>query len=123
MCPTAQERIDKWIEKWSGDSKPVAISEDYKTKMIARLTPIFEMQVDVENAVRLILAEAGTATIMNGAYHSFGKQVMSLAVRFSGGQLLNIVDVKMNTWVARGLDQDILEKIRNTVFAIAAPAP
>jgi len=29
----------------------------------------------------------------------------------------------LNKWVARGLDQDTLEKIRNTVFALAAPTP
>jgi hypothetical protein len=29
----------------------------------------------------------------------------------------------LNKWVGKGLDRDILESIRNTVFALAAPTP
>jgi hypothetical protein len=69
------------------------------------------------------LAEAATPTILNPSYINFGREVLKLAGKFSGGQLLNAVDVVLTKWVGRGLDRDTLEKIRNTVFALAAPAP
>ncbi|MEO0075106.1 MAG: hypothetical protein ABIK31_03230, partial [candidate division WOR-3 bacterium] len=73
--------------------------------------------------VKLILAEAGIATILNPSYLNFGREVFKLAAKFSGGQLINAVDVVLNKWVARGLDRDILERIRNTVFALVGPTP
>ncbi len=81
------------------------------------------MQETVENEVKLILAEAGTSTIQNPFYINFGREVYKLKNKFTGAQLLNTVDITINKWVGKGLDRDTLEKIRNTVFAIAAPAP
>ena len=118
----ASRRLEKWDAMLSGDVLSTRVA-GYKGKMREQLAAIFPMQEEVENQVKLILAEAGTSTIMNSFYINFGREVYKLKLRFSGGQLLNAVNVVMNKWVARGLDQDILEKIRNTVFTIAPPAP
>ncbi|MCX8014807.1 MAG: hypothetical protein N2748_02195 [candidate division WOR-3 bacterium] len=117
----ANRRIDKWDAFLSGDVLSKAVGE-YKPKMLEQITSIFPELETVENEVKLILAEAGTATILNPSYINFGREVWKLAKRFTGSQLLNAVNVLLNKWVARGLDQDILEKIRNTVFALAAPS-
>jgi hypothetical protein len=95
----------------------------YKPKMHEQIAAVFPQLEAVENEVKLILAEAGTQTILNPAYINFGREVWRNTTKFSGGQLINAVNILLNKWVARGLDQDTLEKIRNTVFALAAPAP
>jgi len=118
----ANRRIDKWDAFLSGDVLSKTVGE-YKPKMREQITNSFPQLEAVENEVKLILAEAGTSTILNPAYINFGREVWRNANKFSGGQLLNAVNVLLNKWVARGLDQDILEKIRNTVFSIAPPAP
>ena len=118
----ASRRLDKWDAMFSGDVVSTKLA-GYKEKMREQLAAIFPQQESLENEVKLILAEAGTQTIMNPSYINFGREVYKLKLKFSGGQLLNAVNVGMNKWVARGLDQDILEKIRNTVFTIAPPAP
>jgi len=118
----ASRRLDKWDAMFSGDVVSTKLA-GYKEKMREQLAAIFPQQESLENEVKLILAEAGTSTIMNPSYINFGREVYKLKLKFSGGQLLNAVNVVMNKWVARGLDQDILEKIRNTVFTIAPPAP
>lgn len=118
----ANRRIDKWDAFLSGDVLSEAVGK-YKPKMHEQIATIFPQLETVENEVKLILAEAATPTILNPAYINFGREVWKNAIRFSGGQLLNTVDVLLNKWVGRGLDRDILEKIRNTVFALAAPAP
>jgi len=118
----ASRRLDKWDAMLSGDVLSTKVA-GYKDKMREQLSAIFPQQEAVENEVKLILAEAGTPTIMNPFYINFGREVYKLANKFSGGQLLNAVDIILNKWVGRGLDRDTLEKIRNTIFTLAAPAP
>jgi len=118
----ASRRLDKWDNFLSGDVLSVAVG-NYKNKMHEQLSSIFPQLEMVENEVKLILAEAATPTIMNPFYINFGREVWKSAGKFSGGQLLNAVDVLLNKWVGRGLDRDTLEKIRNTIFSLAAPAP
>ena len=118
----ASRRLDKWDAMFSGDVVSVKLA-GYKEKMKEQLASIFPKQEALENEVKLILAEAGTQTILNPSYINFGREVLKLAQKFSGGQLINAVNIVLNKWVARGLDQDTLEKIRNTVFALAAPTP
>lgn len=118
----ASRRLDKWEAMFSGDVVSTKLA-GYKEKMKEQLSTIFPKQEALENEVKLILAEAGTSTILNPSYINFGREVLKLAEKFTGGQLINAVNIVLNKWVARGLDQDTLEKIRNTVFALAAPAP
>jgi hypothetical protein len=99
----ASRRLDKWDNFLSGDVLSVAVG-NYKTKMHEQLSSIFPQLETVENEVKLILAEAGTSTILNPAYINFGREVWRNANKFSGGQLLNAVNVLLNKWVARGLD-------------------
>ena len=118
----ANRRINKWDNFLSGDVLSEAVGK-YKSKMHEQIAEIFPKLEEIENAVKLVLAEAGTSTILNPAYINFGREVWKLSNKFSGGQLINAVNILLNKWVARGLDQDTLEKIRNTVFALAAPTP
>jgi hypothetical protein len=118
----ASRRLEKWDAMFSGDVVSVKLA-GYKDKMKEQLSSIFPKQEALENEVKLILAEAGTQTILNPAYINFGREVLKMAEKFTGGQLINAVNIVLNKWVARGLDQDTLEKIRNTVFALAAPTP
>lgn len=118
----ASRRLEKWDNNYSGD----VLSErmkNYKDKMREQLSTIFPLQETLENEVKTILAEAGTSTVLNPAYLNFGREVLKLCQKFSGGQLINAVDVVLNKWVARALDRDILERIRNTVFALVGPSP
>jgi hypothetical protein len=123
MPKNAQQRLAKWTERYAGKSIPACVTEQMKTSLVETMTKVFEEQVAVEEAVKLILAEAGFATMFNGFYHAFGKQVWTAMQKFSGTQLLAEVDAMVSNWHAKGLDTDTLERIRNSVFALAAPAP
>jgi hypothetical protein len=54
---------------------------------------------------------------------NFGRQSFKLAREFSGGTLINRVNIALQRWVADGFTQAILERIRVVVFALAAPGP
>lgn len=118
----ANRRLDKWDNNYSGDVLSARMTT-YKEKMREQLSSIFPAQEELENEVKLILAEAGTPTMLNVGYLGFGRQCYKLCLKFSGAQLLNAVDIVLNKWVAAGLDRDILERIRNTVFVLTAPTP
>ncbi len=118
----ASRRLEKWDAMFSGDVLSQKLA-NYKDKMKEQLATIFPEQETLENEVKLILYEAGTPTLLNPSYLNFAREVYRYAKRFSGPQLLKEVDVLVNKWHARTLDKDILERIRNTVFALAAPAP
>lgn len=117
----AQNRIDKWTAKMAGEALSVVTGRQL-TKMTDQVADVFPKLEELENEIKLVLAEAGTQTILNPAYLNFGRQTYRACKRFSGGQLINTVNIYLNRWVAEGLDQDTLEKIRDIVFALAAPA-
>lgn len=118
----ANYRIEKWEAKLSGDALSV-VAGKLKPMMLQQITLRFPEIVEVENAVNEVLAEAGTSVILNGSYQSFGRELYRMRRTFSGTQLENTAQVALTKWVARGLDSDTLERIRNTVFALAAPTP
>ncbi|MEO0072995.1 MAG: hypothetical protein ABIK10_06180 [candidate division WOR-3 bacterium] len=112
-------RLEKWDNFLSGDVLSVAVG-NYKPKMREQLSNIFPELETLENEVKIILAEAGTPSMFNTFYLNFAREVYRYAKKFSGSQLLREVDIILNKWHQRSLDRDVLERIRNTVFTIAA---
>lgn len=116
------ERMTKYAAKFA---EPLQGVLALKSKATATLTfnRATRRMVPIEHATKLILGEAGVSKIQNPFYINFSRKVLGLKLQgIMGDQLIYMVDVELNLSVGRGLDRDILERIRNTVFAIAAPA-
>jgi len=119
----ANDRIVKWIAKFSGERQGVTALLS-KVTATYQIKAVFNTQVADETKIKLILAEAGTPRMLNPFYINFGREIRGFINQgIKGGQLLNVVNIAMNKYVARQLDQDTLEKIRNTCFTYGAPAP
>ena len=118
----ANLRISKWIAKMQGEALSVVTGRQ-KESMTEQIQQEFPRLETLENEIKVILGEAGLATILNPSYLNFGRQVYKSCRKFSGGQLLYNADVLLNRWVGEGLDRDILERVRNTVFELTAPTP
>lgn len=117
------DRIEKWIAKFSGERQGVAAKLSLD-KARATIKQRFAQQYGDETNIKMILAEAAIPRRHNPFYLSCGREFRGLFNQnFSGGQLLAAIEIVMNKWNARGLNIDILEKIRNTVFTLRAPAP
>jgi hypothetical protein len=118
----ALRRIEKWNIKLDGD----VLSE-----RVAKLKPMMKSQVEsefpalaeVENEVKVILGDIGLSSSLNPPYLNFARETYRMSKRLLGKQLLREVNASMAKWIARGFDQDILERIRNAVFALTAPQP
>lgn len=113
-------RIEKWINNTKGDYIPKK-TEGLLPSMTAQMINWTSKIVGVEQKTKVILSEAGASTILNPFYLSFAREVMTAKATFKGAQLLEKVDEILNKWTARSLDTDILERIRNSIFTLAAP--
>lgn len=119
---TADKRIAKWIAKMQGDAVSVVTARQIE-KMSEYIQTAFVDIEKLENETKAILDEAAVPTIQNPTYLNFAREVGRSCRKFGGGQLIGNVDVILNKYVGMGLDRDILERIRDTVFALGAPAP
>jgi hypothetical protein len=106
--------------------KPEQIKEVYESKkdrMVAEETEAINRQVAIENRVRGILAEGTVPCTLTIWYISFAREVDKLHKHYGGGgTLLAEVAIALYKWKTRGLDESFLNKIRDEVFAIPAPA-
>jgi len=118
----ALRRIEKWDMKLAGDVLSERVA-NLKPMMKSQIEAEFPALVEVENEVKVILGDVGISSSLNPPYLNFARETYRLSKRFCGRQLLKEVDAVMAKWITRGFDQDILERIRNTVFTLTAPTP
>lgn len=119
---SADHRIAMWEAKVAGEAQSVVMGR-VKAIAFAEVQARFPELVDLENGIKDVLEEASLPTIMFPPYLSAGRQMYRLKRKFGGSTLLKEVDNVINNWITRGLDEDILEKIRNSIFTLDAPAP
>jgi hypothetical protein len=60
-------------------------------------------------------------TILYPFYLNFAREIYSRRMRFSGSSLAREVEVLLEKWVARTLDRQVLERIRDETFAVPEP--
>jgi len=71
-----------------------------------------------------VLAGEGVSSIAYAGYCAFAGEMAMTRNKLGGGESLAIeAQTLVAKWVARGLDQTVLEKIRTDVFNIGAPTP
>jgi hypothetical protein len=113
-------RIEKWLNNTKGDYLPEK-TVGLLPSMTAEMRYWVAKSVDVERRTKLILAEAGETSLNNPFYLAFAKELMRLRATLQGSQLLLMADAIRAKWALRGLTNDTLERIRNSVFSLAAP--
>jgi len=83
-----------------------------KDLMVEQTSVKFSDLADMEDGVkRNILEPAGVPTIQIPFYLNYARQLYRLTTKFSGQALINEAKLKIETWVARGLNRDLLVKI------------
>jgi membrane-anchored protein YejM (alkaline phosphatase superfamily) len=113
-------RVPKWIAKMSGDliSANALAQIDNMKRQIQIQFPLLEQ---LEDQVKIVLAEHGVDVYQN--IPNFARQVWRKKNRFSGAQLQFEANLLIQRYVAKGYTQALLERIRDVVFALAAPSP
>ena len=75
-------------------------------------------------ATKQILAGEGISSIQYAGYCAFAGELAMSRDKLGGGESLAIEgQTLIQKWVARGLSQTVLEKLRTDVFSVSAPTP
>lgn len=76
-----------------------------------------------DQMVKQTLDASGVPTIEYPFYLAFGRQLWSKTSvhQFSGESMAQLAAVYIAKWVARGLNQAVLQAVRSDVFSIPAP--
>jgi len=77
----------------------------------------------VENLTKLIISEQGVTSALFVSYLNFARQIWKIQNTFSSETLKIEADIMLYKWTRRGLNEDILKRIRNQIFTLEAPTP
>ena len=123
MATNPDQRIAKWDQKFNTERIKGAL-DDSRSRMLTNVTAVFPLITAMEIEVKQVLDGEGVSMAIYSQYLCFGREVWSLQRRGVSGETLAIEAATLVAkWVARGLDQTVLEKIRTDVFNVSAPTP
>ena len=119
MDPT--RRIAKWNAKF--DTERIKATLDVmRPAMLANVTAVFPMITAMELQVKQVCDGAGVPTIQYPFYLNFGREIWALTRKEVSGESLALETATLIAkWVARGLQQPVLQAVRTDVFNVAAP--
>jgi hypothetical protein len=115
------KRIARWNAKFKTD-RVKATLDDLLPDMAAAVGAVFPLIASMETQVKQVLDGLGLPTIQYPSYLCYGRELWALTRKEISGESLAIeAQVLLDKWVARGLVQSALEKVRKDVFNISAP--
>lgn len=118
----ATDRVAKWNLKFDPE-RIKAITEAGKPTYLEHATAVFNTLAAMEVSVKQVLNGEGVSVSDVADYLNFGREMWSKSRKYSGETLAIEAQTMIQKWVARGLSQTILEKLRTDVFTVPAPTP
>ncbi len=77
----------------------------------------------VDNLTKLIIGEESVPSALYLSYLNFARQTWKIKNTYTSGTLKIETDIALYKWTRRGLNEEILKRIRNEIFTIEAPTP
>ena len=77
----------------------------------------------VENLTKLLISENGVSAALYVSYINFARQIWRISNTYPSETLKIEADIMLYKWTRRGLDENILKRIRNQIFTLEAPTP
>jgi hypothetical protein len=116
--------VTRRMERWRVKTDPDRVCERLKglrQAMDRRQEAQQTFLVEIETRAKQVLDSANVPTILYPFYLNFAREIYSRRMRFSGSSLAREVEVLLEKWVARTLDRQVLERIRDETFAVPEP--
>jgi hypothetical protein len=111
---------NKYGTKWSPERSAASVALTIQSTIFNQARQADERR-RLNAALKVLLgAEAVSSGKMCG-YLAFAYQVASLKAKLNGVQLISGVQNLLELWVAQGLTESTLGKIRDNLFTIPAP--
>ncbi len=120
MAKDLMKRIEWWLVK----TEPDAVQERLKALRAAMIRHYQWEQAalwEVETKVRQVLNSADLPSILYPFYLDFGREVYARKRRLSGSSLVREVRVLLEKWVLRGLDREVLNRVRDEAMSVKGP--
>ncbi len=120
----ASQRLTVWKIK-TDTGKVKEILDDLRPDMLKHYEAAVASLCETETKARQTLNAAGVHTIMYVPYLSYARQLYKLSRQqgISGESFALVAKVLLDKWAARGLNPDMLARIRTEVFDAVAPTP
>ncbi|MBN2537791.1 hypothetical protein JXB37_05895 [candidate division WOR-3 bacterium] len=124
MATDPTRRIENWDTKFDTD-RVKAILDAKRPKMLEHVSSVVPALASMEGQVKQVLDGEGVSIILYPFYLAFGREMWRLQhnQEMSGESYAVEAQTLIQKWVARGLSQTVLEKMRSDVFSVPAPTP
>jgi len=123
MATSPEKRIANWNVGYN-TTRIKEVLDEKRPDMLAHVSSVFPDLYAMETEVKQCIDGEGVSIIQYPFYLCFGREVWSLQRKGVSGESLAVeVATLVAKWVARGLDQTVLEKVRTDVFNVSAPTP
>jgi len=118
------QRLTVWRIK-TDTGKVKEVLDDMRPDMLKHYEAAVASLCEMETKARQTLNAAGVHTIMYVPYLSYARQLYKLSRQqgISGESFALGAQVLLDKWANRGLDPDVLARIRTEVFDTSAPTP
>ena len=110
MVRSSEKRKRKYIAKVDGDILKTQ-TEALKPLMVESESEYFSDMASIERRIKNLIEPSVASSIQVRDYLNYGRELYSLAKRFSSYTLSSEVGLKLNKWADRGLNSTLLERI------------
>ena len=115
------KRIDNWVAKVTPERTAAQVTPQL-TDIKVNAAEAMNSMVQTDTKVQQVCNAAGVSIIQYPYYLAFGREMWALTRKdISGESLAQEAAILIAKWVARGLQQPVLQAIRTDVFNVAAP--
>jgi len=121
MAEDPAARIAKWNTKYNTERIKATLDE-MRPAMLQKVTAVFPMLTAMELQVKQVCDGSGVPTRDYPSYLAFGRELWALGRKEISGESAALEAATLIAkWVARGLEQTLLQAIRSQVFNVPAP--
>ncbi|MCS7249706.1 MAG: hypothetical protein N2323_05335 [candidate division WOR-3 bacterium] len=118
MVRDAYQRINKYIKKLDPEINKQRY-EKLKEQMIENVIPKYVELASLDAKIKVILdAHPETIPTQYFYYFSYVKELWRLTNKYKGIMLYKLIKIAEDKWEAKGLNKDIMEKLRIDIFSI-----
>ncbi|MEO0116932.1 MAG: hypothetical protein ABIK97_05255 [candidate division WOR-3 bacterium] len=118
MIRNAYQRINKYIAKLEPEINKVRY-EKLKEQMIENASQKYQELAALDNKIKTILDSHPETIPTQYLFHfSYVKEIWRLTNKYSGSMLYKLAAPTESKWEVKGLNKEIMEKLRIDLFGI-----
>jgi hypothetical protein len=114
------------MKKFEANYDPDAIRQSIERQRDSIIEQQAQKQAELEkvdNMTKLILGDESVPSAMYISYLNYARQIWKIKNTYTSGTLKIEAEIMLDKWTKRGLNQNILKRIRKEIFTLEAPTP